>query len=70
MIGRPFPISSTMVSKGGFTSSSSVESYMPHFAMSGWMFWHWGLMYAILAHFAAGTVRGIVIQLFGSRLFG
>lgn len=36
----------------------------------GWMFWHWGLMYAILAHFAAGTARGIVIHFFGSRLFG
>lgn len=36
----------------------------------GWMFWHWGLMYAILAHFAAGSVRGLIIQAFGSRLFG
>lgn len=36
----------------------------------GWMFWHWGLMYAILAHFAAGSVRGLVVYAFGSRLFG
>ena len=35
----------------------------------GWMFWHWGLMYAILAHFAAGSVRGMIILAFGSRLF-
>jgi len=35
----------------------------------GWMFWHWGLMYAILAHFAAGSVRGLIVGSFGSRLF-
>lgn len=36
----------------------------------GWMFWHWGLIYAILAHFAAATVRGLVIHAYGPRLFG
>lgn len=35
----------------------------------GSMFWHWGLAYAILAHFAAGSVRGLVIHFVGSRLF-
>lgn len=32
----------------------------------GWIFWRWGLAYAILCHFAGG----VVIQSLGPRLFG
>ena len=35
----------------------------------GWMFWHWGLIHPMLAHFVAGSVRGIIIQSFGATLF-
>jgi hypothetical protein len=31
----------------------------------GWICWHWGLIHAMFAHFAAG----MVIQSFGPRLF-
>jgi hypothetical protein len=35
----------------------------------GWMFWHLGLIYPMLAHFAAGSFRGIIISSFGTTLF-
>ena len=35
----------------------------------GWMFWHWGWFYPMLGHFAAGSVRGIIIESFGERWF-
>jgi hypothetical protein len=53
-LGRPFPEDPTLAS---FYGAALVVKYTLAGLPLGWIFWRWGLPYAILCHIAANAIH-------------